>query len=180
MSSVVRQVENLNKYVTLLERKVVTRIEVCEGDVGMANQQCLTLVDNYNDLAINLTNVIRQVHELRNEWKEWHEEEEDPQDQGEEEVFHDPEQSTLLVPSREQSSQQDQVYRSLIDLTPIQRQREVATPPTTGSRVAETPPRHYVEGFASSALTMAALKGSKRTYVQDQSEFRVVGSGLWA
>ena len=94
----------------------------------------------------------------------------------EEEVFHDPEEATLFVPLREQSSPQDQVYQSLLDLTdltPIQHQREVPTPPPTGSRVVETPPRNYVEGFANTTLTMAALKGSRRIYVQDQTGFRI-------
>ena len=39
--------------------------------------------------------------------------------------------------------------------------------------VVETPPRNYVEGFAATTLTMAALKGTKRLYVQDQTGFRI-------
>ena len=37
----------------------------------------------------------------------------------------------------------------------------------------ETPPRNYVEGFAVTTLTMPALKGAKRLYVQDQTGFRI-------
>ena len=68
MSSVVKQIENIHRYVTLLEGNVVTRIEVCENDVNMMHQQCLALIDNYNDVARNLDHVIEQVHELKSEW----------------------------------------------------------------------------------------------------------------
>ena len=83
----------------------------------------------------------------------------------------------MIVPTEdsaiERSGLQDRVFRSLIDLTPIQHQREIPTPPPTGNGVVETPPRNYVEGFAVTTLTMAALKGAKRLYVQDQTGFRI-------
>ena len=44
LTSVVKQVENLNRHVTTLEGKLVTRIEVCESDVNMASNQALELV----------------------------------------------------------------------------------------------------------------------------------------
>ena len=50
--------------------------------------------------------------------------------------------------------------------------REVLTPTTSECRAASTPPRHYVEGFANSVLAMAALKGTRRIYVQDQKDFQ--------
>ena len=69
----------------------------------------------------------------------------------------------MIVPTEdpviERSSLQDRVFRSLIDLTPIQHQREIPTPPPTVNGVVGTPPRNYVEGFAVATLTMAALKG---------------------
>ena len=34
LTSVVKQIENLNRHVTTLEGKLVTRIEVCESDVS--------------------------------------------------------------------------------------------------------------------------------------------------
>ena len=92
---------------------------------------------------------------MRAEWDEWNGIETRPQDhEGQEEIFHDPaEQSTMIVPTEdpviERSGLQDRVFRSLIDLTPIQHQREVMTPTTTERRMAEAPPRHYVEGYAA-------------------------------
>ena len=47
LASVVRQIENLNRYVTALEGKLVTRIEVCEGDVTMAGTQAVELATQY-------------------------------------------------------------------------------------------------------------------------------------
>ena len=105
LASVVRQIENLNRYVTTLEGKLVTRIEVCEGDVTMASTQAVELATQYNEVSKNLSIVIQQVHKLRAEWDEWNgEEEEKPKDQeNSEEIFHDPaEQSTILVPSADQ------------------------------------------------------------------------------
>ena len=70
---------------------------------------------------------------MRSEWNEWNGEDDKPQDQDSpEEIFHDPaEQSTLLVPSVDQdmnqSNIQDRGLRSLIDLSPIQPQREIPT-----------------------------------------------------
>ena len=43
LASVVKQIENLNRYVTALEGKLVARIEVCEGDVVMASNQAVGL-----------------------------------------------------------------------------------------------------------------------------------------
>ena len=89
----------------------------------------------YNEVSRNLSNVIQQVHKLRAEWNDWSDDDEEkrPQDQeGQEEIFHDPvEQSTMIVPTEdpviERSSLQDRVFRSLIDLTRIQHQREIPT-----------------------------------------------------
>ena len=39
LTSVVRQITNLNRHVATLESKLVTRIEVCESDVNMASNQ---------------------------------------------------------------------------------------------------------------------------------------------
>ena len=39
--------------------------------------------------------------------------------------------------------------------------------------VPEMPQRDHVEGFAATILTMAALKGTRRLYVQDQTGFRI-------
>ena len=145
----------------------------------MASSQALELMAQYNEVSKNLSNVIQQVHKLRAEWNDWNDDETGAQDhEGQEEIFHDPaEQSTMIVPMEdpaiERSGLQDRVFKSLIDLTPIQHQREIPTPPPTGNGVAETPPRNYVEGFAVTTLTMAALKGTKRLYVQDQTGFRI-------
>ena len=133
LASVVKQVENLNRYVTALEGRLVARIEVCEGDVTMASNQAAGLATQYNEVIRNLSAAIQQVHKLRAEWNEWNGEEEKPQDQeSPEEIFHDPaEQSTILVPSADQvinqSMIQDRGFRSLIDLSPIQPQREIPT-----------------------------------------------------
>ena len=81
LDSVVRQIENLNRYVTALEGKLVTRIEVCEGDVTMASTQAVELATQYNEVSRNLSIVIQQVHKLRAEWDEWNDEEDKPQDQ---------------------------------------------------------------------------------------------------
>ena len=57
----------------------------------------------------------------------------------EEDVFHDiTDQSTLVVPSNDQSGRLEPVQRSLMDLTPIQHQREVLMPPTTERQAAPT------------------------------------------
>ena len=121
---------------------------------------------------------IQQVHKLRAEWDEWNGEEARPQDQeNQEEIFHDPaEQSTMVVPNEnptiDRSGLQERVFRSLIDLSPIQHQREVPTPPPTVSRGVDTPQIDHVEGFATTILTMAPLKATRRLYVQDQTGFR--------
>ena len=39
ISSALRQITNLNRHVTALESNLVTRIEVCEGEVNMASNQ---------------------------------------------------------------------------------------------------------------------------------------------
>ena len=82
----------------------ISRIEVCEGDVTMAGNQAVELAAQYNEVSINLSIVIQQVHKLRAEWDEWNGEEDKPQDQERpEEIFHDQaEQSTLSVPSADQ------------------------------------------------------------------------------
>ena len=83
----------------------------------------------------------------------------------------------MLVPVEDpviqRSDLQDRVFRSLIDSSPIPHQREIPTPPPTGVGLAATPPKNYVEGFAVTTLTMAALKGTRRLYVQDQNGFRL-------
>ena len=92
--------------------------------------------------------------------------------------FIDPaEQSTLFVPSVDQpikqSMLQDRGFRSLIDLSPIQPHREIPTPlPTLIDGVAGNQ-RNLSEGFPKTVLTMAALKGTRRLYVQDQTGFRI-------
>ena len=78
MSSAAKQIDNLSRYVNVLEGKVAARIEVCENDVNMANQLCLTLIDNCNEVARNLAHVIKQVHELKNDWNAWSEGEDLP------------------------------------------------------------------------------------------------------
>ena len=115
ITSVVRQIANLNRHVTTLEGKLVTRIVVCESDVNMASNQALELVAQYNEVSRNLSIAIQQVHKLRAEWDEWSGEETKPQDhEGQEEIFHDPaEQSTMIVPTEdpaiERSGLQDRV-----------------------------------------------------------------------
>ena len=111
LASVVKQIENLNRYVTVLEGKLVKRIEVCEGDVAMASNQAVELATQYNEVSRNLSAAIQQVHNLRAEWDEWNGEEDKPQDQeSPEEIFHDPaEQSTLLVPSVDQDMNQSNI-----------------------------------------------------------------------
>ena len=71
LSSVVKQIENLNRYVTALEGKLAARIEVCEGDVAMASNQAVGLATQYNEVTRNLSVAIQQVHKLRAEWNEW-------------------------------------------------------------------------------------------------------------
>ena len=60
-----------------------------------------------------------------------------------------------------------------IDLSPIQHQREILTPPPTAVGSVDTNQRNHAEGFAKTVLTMAALKGTRRLYVQDQTGFRI-------
>ena len=55
IASIVKQIANLNRYVTTLEGKLVTRIEVCESDVNMASNQALELVAQYNEVSRNLS-----------------------------------------------------------------------------------------------------------------------------
>ena len=107
-ASVVRQIENLYRYVIALEGKSVTRIEVCEGDVTMAGNQAVELATQYNEVSRNLSTVVQQVHKLRAEWDECNGEEDKPQDQeSPEEIFHDPaEQSMIFVPSADQAVNQ--------------------------------------------------------------------------
>ena len=130
LASVVRQITNLNRHVTTLESKLVTRIEVCESDVSTASNQALELVAQYNEVSIILSNPSQQLHKLTSEWDECNGEETRSQDhEGQEEIVHDPaEQSTMIVPTEdpviERSGLQDRVFRSLIDLTPIQHQRD--------------------------------------------------------
>ena len=171
-----KQVENLNRYVAVLEGKL---IEACESDVTMASNQAVGLASQSNEVTRNLSAAIQQVHKLRAEWNEWNAEEDKPQDhESLEEIFHDPaEQSTLLVPSVDQdvnqSNLQEKSLRSLIDLSPIQPQREVPTLlPTLGGGV-EANQRSRSDGFPKTVLTMAALKGTRRLYVQDQTGFRI-------
>ena len=71
LASVVRQIENINRYVTAFEGKLVTRIEVCEGDVAMACNQAVELATQHNEVSGNLSVAIQQVHRLRAEWDEW-------------------------------------------------------------------------------------------------------------
>ena len=126
LASVVRQITNLNKYVTMLEGKLVTRIEVCESDVNMASSQAIELAAQYNEVSLNLSSVIQQVHKLRADWNEWNGNDEETQQydhENQEEIFHDPaEQSTMLVPVEDpvmhRSDLQDRVFRSLIDSSP--------------------------------------------------------------
>ena len=157
----------------------MTRIEVCEGDVNMAGTQAVDLATQYNEVSRNLSTVIKQVHKLRAEWDEWNDEEDKSQDQGGlEEIFHDPaEQTTILVPSVDQgviqSSSQDRGFRSLIDLSPIQPQRDIPTPLPTLIGGVEGNQKNSSETFPKTVLTMAALKGTKRLYVQDQTGFRI-------
>ena len=113
-----------------------------KGDVTMASNQAVGLATQYNEVTRNLSAAIQQVHKLRAEWNEWNGEEDKPQDQeSPEEIFHDPaEQSTLLVPSVDQdvnqSNIQDRSFRSSIDPSPIQPQREIPTLlPTLGGGV---------------------------------------------
>ena len=175
-----KEINNLNKHVTL-EGKLVTRIETCESDVNMASSQAIELAAQYNEVSSNLSRVIQQVHKLRADWNDWNGNDEETQQyvhENQEEIFHDPaEQSTMLVPVEDpviqRSDLQDRVFRSLIDSSPIPHQREIPTPPPTGVGSAATPPKNYVEGFAVTTLTMAALKGTRRLYVQDQNGFRI-------
>ena len=164
----------------MLEGKLVTRIEVCESDVNMASSQAIELATQFNEVSQKLSSVIQQVHKLRADLNDWNgndEETEQYDHQNQEEILHDPaEQSTMLVPAEdpviERSDLQDRVFRSLIDLSPIQPQREIPTPPTGGG-VLSTPLRGREEEFPATVLTMAALKGTRRLYVQDQSGFRI-------
>ena len=64
LASVVRQINNLNKYVTKLEGKLVTRIEVCETDVNMASSQAIELATQFNEVSRNLSGVMQQVHQV--------------------------------------------------------------------------------------------------------------------
>ena len=116
---------------------------------------------------------------MRAEWNEWNGGEDNLQDQeSPEEIFHDSaEQSTLLVPSLDQdanqSNIQDRSFRSSIDLSPIQPQREIPTLiPTVGGGV-DGSQRNLSNEFPKTVLTMAALKGTRRLYVQDQTGFRI-------
>ena len=145
LSSVVRQIENLNRYVTALQGKLVARVEVCEGDVAMASNQAVGLATQYNEVTRNLSAAIQQAHKLRAEWNELNGEEDKPQaHESLEEIFHDPaEQSTLLVPPGDQevnqSNLQERSLRSLIDLSPIQPHREIPTLlPTVGGGIEES------------------------------------------
>ena len=113
-----KQIENLNRYVTALEGKLAARI----SDVTMASNQAAGLAAQHNEVSRNLSAAIQQVHKLRAEWNEWNGEEDKPQDQESQEgIFHDPaEQSASLVPSVDQdmnqSNIQDGGLRSLIVL----------------------------------------------------------------
>ena len=158
----------------------MTRIEVCESDVNMASSQAIELATQFNEVSQNLSGVIQQVHKLRADWNDWNGSDEETQQydhENPEEIFHDPaEQPTVLVPAEDpviqRSELQDRVFRSLIDLSPIQPQREIPTPPTGGG-VLSTPLRSREEEYPATVLTMAALKGTRRLYVQDQSGFRI-------
>ena len=67
-----------------------------------------------------------------------------------------------------QSNIQDRGLRSLIDLSPIQPQREIPTLlPTLVGGVEEN------QRFPKTVLTVAALKRTRRLYVQDQTGFRI-------
>ena len=71
---------------------------------------------SYSQVTQSVSQVIKQVHGLRQEWNVWNDEAPLVQ---EEEIFHDiTDQSTLVVPSNDQSSQQEPIQRSLMDLTP--------------------------------------------------------------
>ena len=112
-----KQVENLNRYVTTLEGKLVTRIEVCESDVAMASNQAVGLATQYNEVTRNLSAAIQQVHQLRAEWNEWNGGEDNlPDQESLKEIFHDPaEQSTLLVPSLDQDANQLNIQDRSLD-----------------------------------------------------------------
>ena len=151
MSSAMKQIEAINRYITVLESNTITSMDGCDEAINLVNQQCLELMGSYNEVTKNLSHVVKQVHGLRQEWNPCNDDE-TPLVQEEEEVFHDiTDQSTLVVPSNDQSGQQEPTQRSLMDLTPIQHQREVLTPITLERRAAPTPPKHYVEGYANSA-----------------------------
>ena len=181
LASVVKQIENLNRYVTALEGSLAARIEVCQGDVTMASNQAVGLATQYNEVTRNLSTAIQQVNKLKAEWNEWNGEEDKPQDQeSPEEIFHDPaKHSTLLVPSVDQdvnqSNIQDRSPRSLIDLSPIQPQREIPTFLPTSGGVINVSQRSSLKEFPKTVLTMAALKGTRRLCVQDQTGFRIGG-----
>ena len=57
-----------------------------------------------------------------------------------------------------QSNLQDRGLRSLIDLSPIQQQREIPTPLPTLIGEVEGNQRNPSEAFPKTVLTMAALK----------------------
>ena len=65
LASVVKQIENLDGYVATLEGKLVTRIEVCEGDVAMASNQAVGLATQCNEVTRNLSAAIQQVHKVK-------------------------------------------------------------------------------------------------------------------
>ena len=102
------------------------RTRSTSGLSHMASNQALELVAQCNEVSRNLSMANQQAHKFRVEWDEWSGEETKPQDhEGQEEIFHDPaEQSTMMVPAEDpaidRSGLQDRVFRSLIDLTPIQ------------------------------------------------------------
>ena len=147
----------------------------------MASSQAVELATQYNEVSLNLSGVIQQVHKLHADWNDWNGNDEETQQydhENQEEIFHDPaEQSTMLMPVEDpviqRSDLQDGVFRSLIDSSPIQHQREIPTAPPTGIGVAATPPKNYVEGFPVTTLTMAALKGTRRLYVSRSKWFRI-------
>ena len=64
-----------------------------------------------------------------------------------------------------QSNLQDGGFGSLIDLSPIQQQREIVTPPPTVVGSAEANQRNLSEGFPKTVLTMAALKGTGSNWI---------------
>ena len=72
-----------------------------------------------------------------------------------------------------QSNIQDRGLRSLIDLSPIQPQRDIPTLLPTLVGGVEGNQRSFSDGFPKTVLTMAALKGTRRLYVQDQTGFRI-------